>query len=119
VDEHYEAQLRAAREQLEHRRGLGDRLDMPRPIEHFANFPRKSDAVSAAAELEAAGYRTTLSRWRVFGAALEATRPSTLDAETVEAFTEEILQIVVGNGGAYDGWGGEVIESTDAPSAED
>lgn len=109
MDDHFETQLEAGRDQLAYRRESGDRLDVPRPIEHFAYFPRRAQAVQAAAALEDAGYDTTLARWRVFGATLEAVRPSRLDEETVEAFMREVHQIVVANGGDYDGWSGDVV----------
>jgi hypothetical protein len=119
MDDHFETQLEAAREQLAHRREEQDRLDVPRPIEHFAYFSRRARAVQAAAALEEAGYRTALARWRVFGATLEATRLSRLDEETVEAFMHEVHEIVGSHGGDYDGWGGEVVvESADSRSPD-
>lgn len=113
MDDHFETRQEAGRDQLAYRRECGDRLDVPRPIEHFAYFPRRAQAVQAAAALEDAGYDTTLARWRVFGASLVAVRPSRLDEATVEAFMREVRQIVVANGGDYDGWGGEVVDSAD------
>lgn len=120
MDEHFEGQLEAGRQQLAYRRDPGDRLDVPRPIEHFAIFPRKARAVQAAAALEDVGYRTALTRWRVFRTGLEATRPSALDEETVESFMHEVRDIVVAHGGDYDGWGGElVLDATDDPSPDE
>lgn len=43
MDEHFERQLEAGRQQLAYRRESRDRLDVPRPIEHFAYFPARPE----------------------------------------------------------------------------
>ncbi len=53
------AEQSAANEiQLAQRRRMGDRIEAPREVEHFAYFTRPAKAAAAAGELESAGFST-------------------------------------------------------------
>jgi regulator of RNase E activity RraB len=96
-------------EQTSQRVKLGDQLEAPREIEHFAYFHKRSGAESAAAELIEDGMRTTITR-RGFGTfALEAHTESDVELETADAFVEGMFILIARHGGTYDGWGGPVV----------
>jgi regulator of RNase E activity RraB len=96
-------------EQTSQRVKLGDQLEAPREIEHFAYFAKRAAAESAAAELADDGMRTTISR-RGFGTfALEAHTESDVELETADAFVERMYTLIDKHGGVYDGWGGPVV----------
>lgn len=98
--------------QSEQRAELGDDLDGLRPVDHFAYFRRRSSAVKAALQLEAEGFATTSSR-RGLKVVLQATRDDKLDSTTVERFLGEVIDIVEGAGGVYDGWGAPTASRAD------
>lgn len=92
---------------VEQRRELGDRLDVPREVEHFAYFSRKGRAESVAAELESRGYRTELVR-AGFRTALVARTTADVTPETTRRIMTEVFENVENGGGEYDGWGGPI-----------
>lgn len=100
------------RQQLAQRREMGDRLDVPREIDHFAVFPSLAQANAAAVTLGDAGFRVSNVEQgedgETFG--VQFHREETLDGDKADAFCEEILDLVEPHDGDYDGWGGAVIK---------
>lgn len=92
--------------QIEQRLSLGDRLEVPREVEHFSHFRRKAAAASAADELIECGYSVFLER-RGLKLLVVARKESAVEPPIVEAFVREVFDIVESHGGDYDGWGGE------------
>lgn len=101
-------QLTMARQQIDQRAGMGDRLDVPRPIDHSAEFKRRDRAEAAAEELRTLGYDVTLGKRGLRKVLVEATKHSSVDLETAESFTREVFAVIDRHGGDYDGWGGPV-----------
>ena len=103
-------QLALTRQQIDQRAGMGDQLEVPRPTDHRAGFKKRDSAEGAAQELRALGYEVTFGRLGLRKVLLEASKPSSVELETAEAFTREVFGIVAKHGGDYDGWGGPVKE---------
>ncbi len=86
----------------------GDRLDVPREIDHFADFPTKEHAERAAAALRNAGFRTDAldppenddEPW-----SLQFHRDEPLSGGRPDEFVSEILDVILEEDGEYDGWG--------------
>jgi hypothetical protein len=86
----------------------GDHLDRARPIDHFAFFPDLTTAERARIALEAKGFATEPvvppledgDAW-----ALTFHRADVLAGGRPDPFCAEILDIVLPEGGDYDGWG--------------
>lgn len=97
-------------EQFSQRIKMRDDVDLPREVEHFANFGAIKEARAAARELEKLGYSVTVTRRMLFRATLRATKQSTVDIETADAMVEEVFAVVEAFRGDYDGWGAPVIQ---------
>lgn len=96
-------------EQSSQRIKMGDQLERPREVEHFAYFAKRAGALAAAAELDDDGFRTTIGK-RGFGTySLEARTESDVELETSDAFVERMHELIERHGGIYDGWGGPVM----------
>ena len=98
--------------QLAQRRGLGDDLEAPREVDHFAFFRRAAAAELVAVLLRDEGYTVALSR-RGRKTQLAAHKVSAVDPATVTAFVTAISRTVEAHGGVYDGWGGAVVGPAD------
>jgi regulator of RNase E activity RraB len=85
----------------------GDRLEVPRAIEHSAHFADQKSAAAAGAELGKAGHLVSASPDEEGGATLTITRAAPLTE--IDAATEAVLTVVRRHGGDYDGWGAELI----------
>ena len=96
-------------EQRAQREQLGDDLNAPRQIDHFAYFTRRSAAEAAAEEFRQAGFAVRTSRHRL-RVVLEASRNEALSDLDVLRFMDEVLDIVLRHRGRYDGWGGAVVD---------
>jgi hypothetical protein len=107
--EDIDGQLALAAELVETNLGYGDQVDQPRRIDHLAGFRSRSAARSAAADLEAAGYRIDGIRRRWFTVWLEFSAVTAVDHATAAAFTQEVLAVVDRHGGSYDGWSGFLV----------
>ncbi len=87
----------------------GADLGRPHLIEFFLYFGQEDQARSAAATLEAEGYRTTVTRepddeqWLCL-----ATREVVPELARLTAMGERLAAVAEANGGGYDGWGTEV-----------
>lgn len=98
----------ANRKLLANLEAKGDRLEVPREIDHRAYFLSPEHAATAAAELRGLGYRTDEAklledperRW-----ALDFHRVDSLANERPDEFCAEILNVVLPREGTYDGWG--------------
>ena len=112
-----ESQLAMDEQQLAQRRALGDDLDVPREVDHFAYF-RKAPAAEAVAEiLRGEGYSVAVSR-AGRKTQLAAHKASKVDPVTVTAFVTAILRTVEAHGGVYDGWGGPVVGPDHRPDED-
>jgi hypothetical protein len=98
-------------EQFSQRIKMRDDVDRSREVEHFANFGAIKEAHAAARELERRGYSASVTRRRLFGGTLRATRQSTVDVETADAMVEEVFGVVEANRGEYDGWAAPIIRN--------
>ncbi len=105
-----DAYLERTRAQVQRRQDLGDRLDVPRLVEHTGGFLDKAAALDAAAELDSLGYTIALGETDSGAVLLEASREDSVDLATAEAFVREVAGVVEQRGGLYDGWGGMVVE---------
>jgi hypothetical protein len=97
--------------QLAQREQLGDQLDKPREVEHFAYFRRRRAAEEAGTILAAAGFRVDIGRSGL-RTRLVARRDSDVLAATVDAATRLMFETVEARGGDYDGWGGTIVPAT-------
>lgn len=102
-----QSQLALWHAQQAQRTELNDDLATPRPVEHFAVFRRRAFANVAGAQLQAQGFRVEIGR-RGVQTILQATRNEPLDHASVERFLGEVIAVVEGSRGAYDGWGATV-----------
>lgn len=94
--------------QREQRLKLGDRLDQPRELDHFAYFRRRKDAEHAAEALRSQGFSVEVGR-RGLRSSVEAHRDDVLTDDNLHAVFELVIGIVVAAGGEYDGFGGTIV----------
>jgi hypothetical protein len=107
----YALQIIMNRRLVQHLREAGDQLDVPRVIDHAVDFPNGRKARAAVQALRKRGFRvdplTPPKRpgavWRV-----DFHREDRCDGDRPDQFVFEILQIVLPEGGDYDGWGAPV-----------
>lgn len=96
-------------EQLTQRVKMGDHLEVAREVAHFAHFPRRAPADAAATELQAAGFRVSVERKGLLGAALVARTTSTIEPQIADGFVCHMYSLVESHGGNYNGWDGPVV----------
>lgn len=106
--------LSSSLEQLRQRRKQGDHLDVPREVAHDGVFPTKEAGLEAGKELMAEGYRTVVSAFND-QFLLEADKATALNPDMVEQFTRTVFAAVDRNGGEYDGWGADLMDSPPRP----
>jgi regulator of RNase E activity RraB len=97
--------------QLEER---GDRMDLPRRVDHWAHLPNRDACTLAAQALAALGYGVETPRAPGKDAhprhwTLPFHKDSALDEGQVDDATWEILQVIEPLRGSYDGWGAPVV----------
>jgi Regulator of ribonuclease activity B len=97
-------QLAKTAAQIEERIRAGDKLRVPRPIDHLAYFHLKRDAIAAAGALKNLGYEPSVRRRRL-RVVLHAVRTNKVDADTAASFVREVFDVVAENHGDYEGWG--------------
>jgi hypothetical protein len=97
-------------EQFSQRIKMRDDVDLPREVEHFANFTALVEARAAGRDLEELGYAITVTRRKLFRATLRAAKQSTVDVETADAMVEEVFAVVQRHRGDYDGWSAPLIQ---------
>jgi hypothetical protein len=104
------------RDQLRHRRKLGDCLEVPRTIDHLVVFASREAADRAAHALGAAGFRCDPVRESAAGDGgqqdfrLEFHRDDSLDEDRPDAFCAEIRELIEPFDGDYDGWGALIVK---------
>lgn len=103
-----EQQLRLTAELVERREGMGDRSEVPREVDHFAVFRRKSAARAAERELESRGYRTGCQR-RGLTVEVAVHHDSAVDQAAAANFTRDVFSVIATHGGTYDGWGAALL----------
>jgi len=85
---------------------LGADLTKPRHVIHFVYFEEEESARRAAAEMEQAGYSTTIvppdERFREWRVHAECTR--VMSQTTVDGFRSWFAHVASTHGGEYDGW---------------
>jgi hypothetical protein len=86
---------------------LGDQLDVPREVEHFAYFSRQKRADDVAALLRERGYTTETVRAGL-RTALVARIAADVQPATTASIMTEVFELVEQGGGEYDGWGGPI-----------
>lgn len=87
----------------------GDNLAAPRPVEHFAFFGRKKNALAAADALVGLGYNVSAARV-LLKTSLCAIRLETLDDRNVHKFLDEVIAVVESHSGKYDGFGADIAD---------
>jgi regulator of RNase E activity RraB len=85
----------------------GDRVEVPRPIEHSAHFTEQKAASAAGAELRRLGYQVSASPEAEGGCTLTTTRLIPLTGIDEASIT--VSEIVRRHGGDYDGWGCDLV----------
>ena len=93
--------------QLRQRAELGDRIEVPREVEHFAYFSRRKQAETVAELLRGKGFATQTARVGL-RTALVARIAADVRAETTARIVTEVFDLVESGGGEYDGWGAAI-----------
>jgi hypothetical protein len=83
----------------------GDRIDLPREIDHTATFPTEKRARQAAKALAGRGFRVGEPRRHEGRWWLSFHRSDRCDGRRPDEFTFEILDVVLPLDGEFDGWG--------------
>lgn len=102
-------QLALTAEQVRQRLSMGDRVDVPRKVDHSATFRTKAAAEETAVALRTLGYEVVLHR-RWLKTLVEFTHITAVDHSTASSFTREVTQVIEQHGGEYEGWGALVEE---------
>jgi hypothetical protein len=92
-------------------RQAGSKLSEPHKIDFFLYFPTEEAAASVARELTAQGFSTEIklndqsqSEWLV-----QAVKTMIPKVSVLVGMRENFSALAAANGGAYDGWGAEVV----------
>jgi hypothetical protein len=109
VPHDHDRRLQMTAEPVEVNLGYGDEVHRPRRLDHLAGFRSRSAALAAAAELEALGYEIDSVRRRWFTVWLEFGKETPVDHDSAAAFTREVVGVLDGHGGTYDGWSGFLV----------
>jgi len=115
--DHEQQQLMSNRRVLEQLANNGDRHDQPRQVDHLVYFPDLASASKLAEQLVVRGFRVDPPRPPEPGGdrqmwALEFHRVEAVTPEQVDALTLELLRLLEGTGGHYDGWGCVVVKES-------
>ncbi len=91
---------------------MGDKLAEPREILYFAYFKgaSKKSVPEVQAKLTNHGYRVSIEAKLLGATKVTASKEHSLTDEVVEAHVTEVVKIVEGAGGQYDGFVGEVVD---------
>lgn len=92
-------------------RQVGSKLDQPHKIDFFLYLPGQSAADRVAGDLTAQGYEVHVkpgaqnpSEWLV-----QANKTMVPELKTLVEIRKHFSALATANGGAYDGWGAEVV----------
>lgn len=102
-------QIDLSAKQVQQRLEIGDNLEVAREIYHDGVFLNKGAASKAGEQLTALGYTTEVVE-EDDHVLLEVQKISTVDADSVRKFTQEVFSVMERHGGDYDGWGADVME---------
>jgi hypothetical protein len=91
----------------------GDRVDLPRVVDHHASFPEEDPMKAAEGRLKNLGFRGFKRQppsepggpW-----GLDFHRRDPVDEARANASTEAIVRVTDAHGGTYDGWGCQVVK---------
>ena len=83
----------------------GDRLEVPREVDHVAFFPSREKVDAASAALAKAGFRVDAPVEHAPKWAVEFHRDERCDGDAPDRFVFEVLDLLEPFGGEYDGWG--------------
>lgn len=96
-------------EQETQRLKMGDKLSVPRPIDHFLYFRKRPQADAASLELLDQGFRVQITRKGFGDWLVEAQNEGDIELVTVDALSDWMFSFAARHGGVYDGWGAPVI----------
>ena len=97
-------------EQKAQRTEMGDKLDVAREVVFFSYFKKKSDVAVAEDQLMKLGYMVS-SSLKTFGkSSLMAKTDAPLTDSSVKKFLTDVITVIEGAGGEFDGWVAEVVE---------
>ncbi len=82
----------------------GDRLDIPRDVEHLAFFADEVTAEAAAGDLRADGFMTAIDPDGTGELALTAVRTDPVAPPRLHELTWRVQETIERHGGIYDGW---------------
>lgn len=85
----------------------GDRLEVPREVEHSAHFASQPPATAAAKDLGRLGYRVSASTGQEGDVTLTISRLTPLT--DIDESSVAVLGVVREHGGDYDGWGADLM----------
>ena len=85
----------------------GDRLEVPRQVEHSAHFATQPPASKAAAELGKLGFRVSASTGAEGDVTLTISKLIALTE--IDQSSVAVLRVIREYGGDYDGWGAELV----------
>ncbi len=98
---------------LAHMQELGDRLELPRELDHFALFDGLEQAARASAALRRAGFRVDEMAADGEGrVAVQFHREDMIAGGRADEVSYEILDIVLEEGGEYEGWGAPLVRGS-------
>jgi regulator of RNase E activity RraB len=112
--EEIERQVDATAALVAERLHLGDRVDVPREVEHQAYFWTTGRAEAAMPDLQSLGYRIGTVERRGLRVAVAFSRTDAVDGDTAAAFTREVVAVVLRHRGRYDGWGAYLAQGSGA-----
>jgi len=101
-------------EQLAQRVKMGDHLELPREVEHIALMPDRSHADAAAGELAGLGFRVVQQREGLKRRRLTAIGESSIEPDTVDAFVDDIHDLITRHSGSYECWTGAILTAKES-----
>lgn len=111
-----ESQRAMNSEQLAQRVKMGDHLEFPREVEHFALFTGRKHAEAARLQLVRDGFDANILRKGLTKFELRARQRTSIKAAEVDTFVCRVFAIVEANHGEYDGWNGPLAGPSSDPS---
>jgi uncharacterized protein (TIGR01619 family) len=93
----------------------GDPLNVPRPVDHFANFTSEEDRDAFATAAESLGFEVVSRPEREpeseYPYSVGLIRIDSVDAETIDQVTFELFELAQEHDGEYDGWASKVVKA--------
>ncbi|CAN5291994.1 hypothetical protein BH09BAC1_BH09BAC1_27140 [soil metagenome] len=107
----YTSQIQYNQQKTEELLAAGDSLQLPRLVDHFANFMTERDRDAFEREVGALGF-TIKGKGENDGElkyGILITKKHALDRETIEPISLQLIDISAKNAGYYDGWESETV----------